>query len=273
MLRVILFSPIHTSLYSRLVLHGLLQEPQVQVVGVAVRTPWNAQRLRSEFQRDGKRLAQKFIRKYILREKAFEGVNVDNLAKAAQRMQLPPGNLDDLAKEHHIPYQVCRDLSDSICEKFVRPLEPHLIVFTGGGLVRQNILQIPGLGVLNCHTGVLPAYRGMDVVEWTAMENAVEKIGFGVTLHYMDKGVDTGPILLVHHITPAPQDTFSTIRMRLEVEMVQAMLEGVRGIASGNLKARAQKAEDGRQYFVMHPRIKKIAEERLKKQLNDHQMD
>jgi len=267
MLRVILFAPIHTSLYSRLVLHGLLQEPQVQVVGIVVRTPWNTSRIRSELKRDGSRLAQKFIRKYLLREKAFEGVEGKNLAAEARKVQLAQGTLKEMAKDQQIPYRVCRDLSDDLCERFVHQQAPDLIVFTGGGLVRQNILQIPKYGVLNCHTGVLPVYRGMDVVEWTAMEYAIQRTNFGVSLHYMDKGVDTGPILLVHRIQPEAHDTFSTIRMRLEVEMVAAMLEGVQGIASGSLQPSPQAVQEGRQYYVMHPRIKAIAEERLKDQL------
>lgn len=269
MLKVMLFSPIYTSLYSRLVLHGLLQESQVQVMGIVVRTPWNVQRIRSELKRDGSRLAQKFIRKFLLREKAFEGIEGENLAATARSVQLSGGTLKNMAKDQHLPYLVCRDLSDNSCENFVRQKAPDLIIFTGGGLIRQNILQIPKYGVLNCHTGILPAYRGMDVVEWTALENAIEKTGFGVSLHYMDRGVDTGPILDVKNITPVAGDTFSTIRMRLEVEMVKTMLEGIRGIASGVLQTHAQSPQAGRQYFVMHSRLKVIAEQRLRDQLQD----
>ena len=267
MLKVMLFAPIHTSLYSRLVLHGLLQEPKVQVVGVAVRTPWNMKRIRSEWKRDGNRLVQKFIRKYLLREKAFTRVQVENLASYATGVNLPAGSLRDMAKSADVPYCVCQNLSDLTCEDFVKQNAPDLIAFTGGGLIRKNILQQPVYGVMNCHTGVLPPYRGMDVVEWTALEKAVQKIGFGVTLHYMDKGVDTGPILLVHSIQSHANETFSEIRMRLEVEMVRTMLEGVRGIAAGTLDAHAQAARDGRQYFVMHPRVKNAAEQMLKAQL------
>lgn len=267
MLKVMLFAPIHTSLYARLVLHGLLREPQVQVVGVAVRTPWNMQRVRSEWKRDGSRLAQKFIRKYLLREKAFAEVKGENLAVYARSVDLPEGTLKSLAEDADIPYCLCRDLSDQTCEAFVKQKAPDLIVFTGGGLIRKNILQMPAYGVLNCHTGVLPPYRGMDVVEWTALENAVQKVGFGVTLHYMDKGVDTGPILLVHSIQTHAGETFAGIRMRLEVEMVRTMLEGVRGIAAGTLETYVQAAKAGRQYFVMHPRVKAVAVQRLKIQL------
>jgi len=269
MLRVILFAPIHTSLYSRLVLHGLLKDPSVEVAGVVVRDHRNFHRIRSEFRRDGRRLIQKFIRKYLLREKAYDGVHGENLAQLARIVDLPKGSLRTMAVEASLPYLICDDLSDEKCEKFLRLHQPDLIAFTGGGLIRQNILQIPRLGVLNCHTGVLPLYRGMDVVEWTALEGALKKIGFGVTLHYMNKGVDTGPIIRVVPCEPLQNDTFSTIRMKLEVEMVTAMLTGIHAIAENEVEAQPQQPRDGRQYFVMHPRMKIQASARLEKQLHN----
>ena len=267
MLKVVLFAPIQTSLYSRLVLHGLLHDEQVQVVGIVVRTPWNPKRIRSEFSRDGGRLVQKFIRKFLLREKAFAGVKVDNLAAAAGRAALPAANLHRLAGQHTIPFKAVKDLNDEKSVAFLREAAPDIIVFTGGGLVRQVVLDIPKLGVLNCHSGVLPPFRGMDVVEWTAMENAVKSTGFGITLHYMDKGVDTGPIVMVKRIAANTDDTFSSIRMRLEVEMVNTMLMGVHAIAADSVHSSPQNVQDGKQYFVMHPRIKHIAEKKLAKQL------
>lgn len=266
MLKVVLFAPIQTSLYSRLILHGLLRDEQVQVIGIVVRTPWNLKRMRSEFSRDGGRLAQKFIQKFLLREKAFSGAKVDNLAVAAQRAALPGANLRQLARQHAIPFQSVRDLNEEKCLEFLKKIAPDIIVFTGGGLVRQAVLDIPKLGVLNCHTGVLPPFRGMDVVEWTAMVNEVNNTGFGVTLHYMNKGVDTGPILLVKKIELNVHDTFASIRMRLEVVMVNAMLEGVHAIAASSIRSKPQDIQDGRQYFVMHPRIKCIAGQKLAKQ-------
>lgn len=269
MLRVILFAPIHTSLYSRLVLHGLLHDPSVEVAGVVVRDHRSIQRVRSEFRRDGKRLIRKFIRKYLLREKMYDGVAGENLAQLAQDMHLPKGSLRTMAKEAALPYLLCKDLSDERCEKFLLFKRPDLIAFTGGGLIRKNILQIPSLGVLNCHSGVLPSYRGMDVVEWTALEGALDTTGFGVSLHYMEKGVDTGPIIKVMPYTASQEDSFSTIRMKLEVKMVTAMLSGIHAIAENEVEAQPQQPCDGRQYFVMHPRIKMQASARLEKQLHN----
>lgn len=263
MLRVMLFAPIHTSLYSRLVLHGLLQEANIEVVGIAVRNPWNIKRMRSEYKRDGRRLLQKFIQKYLLREAAFGDVQVQNLGALIKEAGLADSDLKSMAGTNAIPYKKVNGLSDGECEQFTRNLKPDLIVFTGGGLIRKNILDIPTVGVLNCHTGVLPPFRGMDVVEWTALEGSLEVVGFGVTAHLMAKGVDTGPIIQVCTIELTPEDTFKSIRMKLEVEMVRAVLESVHALSAGMLQPKPQRKEDGRQYFVMHPRVKHQAEAKL----------
>jgi len=109
----------------------------------------------------------------------------------------------------------------------------------------------------------------MDVVEWTAVEENIEQIGFGATLHFMDVGVDTGPILLKKMITLSPGATFEIIRTELETVMVDLMLQGARGLRDGSLSPLPQELTQGKQYFVMHPRIKIVAEARLKRQRSE----
>jgi methionyl-tRNA formyltransferase len=79
----------------------------------------------------------------------------------------------------------------------------------------------------------------------------------------MEKGVDTGPIILKRNIGAQAGEDFSVIRERLEVLMVRLMLEGIRGLRDGTLSPQPQKAAQGRQYYVMHPRIKTYAELKL----------
>ena len=146
---------------------------------------------------------------------------------------------------------------------------PDVIAFTGGGLLRKQVLRSARLGVLNCHLGILPSYRGMDVVEWPWVESRHdERIPrVGLTVHFMDSGVDTGPILLTRFIPVRLDDTFTSIRIRLEPMMVRMMLETVTGLRDGTLHARPQPHDDGRQYYVMHPRIQTVAERRLAQHL------
>ena len=143
---------------------------------------------------------------------------------------------------------------------------PDIVVFTGGGLLRNGVLSVPRLGVLNCHMGILPRFRGMDVVEWTALESGLIDPGIGVTVHYMDEGVDTGPILLRQRTELKPDDDFASIRLRMERDMAALMVDCVRGLRDGQVDPAPQAAVDGRQYFVMHPALLAIAKQRLEAQ-------
>lgn len=85
----------------------------------------------------------------------------------------------------------------------------------------------------------------------------------GLTVHFMDRGVDTGDILLVRPVPPQRGDTFRSIRKRLEGLMPQLMLEALRGLRDGALHRQPQAKSQGQQYFVMHPRIERFAASRL----------
>lgn len=272
MLKVALLAPIHNSLYARLVAHQILQMDGVDLNAIIVRRHWNLSRFRGEFRRDGARLLRKISRKLVIGDARFDlpgKEKSENLLTMAQELDIKEGSLKELAEKHKIPYLTVSDLNQPECVELLNKAAPQVIAFTGGGLIRKNILKIPEIGILNCHTGILPQYRGMDVVEWTAVEDNIEKIGFGATLHLMDKGVDSGPILLKRTIAPNPEEDFAIIRQRLEVLMVSLVVEGIQGLRDGKLKPRPQKPEDGRQYFVMHPRVKQFARTMLEKYYSD----
>ncbi len=265
MIRVLVLAPIDNSLYARLVCYKLRQEREIQLAGIVVRSPWNFGRFLSEFNRDGFRLLRKVVDKWVRGDKRFTNEKGDNLGKLAKRWELPFASLSHLAAAYNIPYRVVADHNQPQSEDFIRRIAPDLIVFTGGGLIRQNILSIPTIGIMNCHTGILPEFRGMDVVEWTAAEGKIGDVGFGVTLHLMDKGVDTGPIIKKAPLVAENLKSFEQIRAELEVKMVESMLEGVKGFRDGSNVIRQQHKEDGRQYFVMHPRMKAYARLQLLK--------
>jgi folate-dependent phosphoribosylglycinamide formyltransferase PurN len=260
-LRVAVLAPIQSSLYSRLVSFLALTEPGLDLVGIVVRTPWSWSRLRGELRRDGKRLARKVFQKMVLGERAYAGGDQRTIAALAREVALPGQNLAALARLFNVPLRVVRDHNEPAAVKFLQALRPDVLAFTGGGLIRRAVLELPGLGVLNCHLGPLPAYRGMDVVEWPVLEQSRAQIG--LTLHWMDQGVDTGPLLLQQALPLEPGDSFAAIRRRLEPEMVRLVLRGLRGLRDGVLAARPQPAGAGKQYFVMHDRLLAVAARRL----------
>ena len=265
MMRVCLLAPIKTSLYSRLVAHLVAGDPDLELTGVVVRTPWNYRRIRGEIRRDGPRLLRKVYQKLVLGDAAYERRDERTVRALAQRVGLPGRTLGDLAERHQFKLTVVADHNDAVAEQALKEARPDAIAFTGGGLIRRNILELPRIGVLNCHAGIMPEYRGMDVVEWPVVEMTGGEPALGITLGLMDKGVDTGPILLKRSLTLEPDDTFASLRRRIEPMMVQLMLEGLRGLNGGSCRPSEQRPEQGRQYYVMHPRLVNCAQRRLRR--------
>jgi methionyl-tRNA formyltransferase len=215
LIRVAILAPISNSQYSLNTTCLLTQLKDVEVVGIVVRTPWDQARIRSELRRDGVRLVRKVINKWLLRDVPHDDGGAETLLLQSKEINLQSKTLGELAKKEGIPILSVTDHNQPDSENFLKKAAPDLIVFTGGGLIRANILAIPPLGVLNCHSGWLPKYRGMDVIEWAVLEAGSRKPEVGITLHFMDRGVDTGPIFLQQKVELKKEDTFESIRRRM----------------------------------------------------------
>jgi methionyl-tRNA formyltransferase len=63
----------------------------------------------------------------------------------------------------------------------------------GTSIIKPRIISIPKLGTINAHTSILPEYRGSRSEFWQCYNQNYDHAG--VTLHFIEKGVDTGSIL------------------------------------------------------------------------------
>ncbi len=263
-MRVALFAPTSRSLYSRLVASAIIQQEKIELVGIFVRHLWSIKRIRTDLRREGPRLLQKVYEKLIAPEAISQG-EANPLVDVANERLLNFRDLIDMSRRSGIPFYRVRDFNSKRTEASLKGLKPDLVAFTGGGLIRKNILTVPAQGVLNCHSGLLPRFRGMDTLEWTILEAQGALPQVGLTLHFMDTGVDTGPILRQHRVELNPGESLNAVRKRLEPEMVQLMCQGVVDQQRGILKAIPQEKSAGRQYFVIHPRLQEKAEMKLQR--------
>ena len=260
-MHLVVFAPTQKSLYARRVAHRIILEPDLNLSAIVVRSIWSFRRFRSDLRRDGPRLLRKIRTKLLFTEQSSDNTSGKGESSGVNNA-LPP-DLKSLGQKFSIPCITFRDFNSTDAAARLKALSPDLIVFTGGGLIRENILSIPSLGVMNCHAGILPEYRGMDVVEWPILEEGPERAQVGLTLHLMDRGVDTGPVLLKHRETMLPDESLSDLRKRLEGQMVDLVLEGILKLHDGSLEAVPQAEQDGRQYYVMHPRLKEVVSMKL----------
>ena len=111
-----------------------------------------------------------------------------------RKMVMTPPDVKVCAKELSIPVYQPEKLREGDNDKLIRELNPDVIVVVAyGQILPESILNIPRYGCINVHGSLLPKYRGAAPIQWSVL-NGDEVTG--VTTMYMEKGLDTGDILL-----------------------------------------------------------------------------
>ena len=114
----------------------------------------------------------------------------------------------------------------------IRALTPDLIVVIAyGQILPRAILEIPKIACLNLHASLLPRWRGAAPIQAAIAAGDHET---GMTVMYMDEGLDTGDILLQRKIDISPSETGATLHGRLAEIAPEALLESLRLLAAGN---------------------------------------
>jgi methionyl-tRNA formyltransferase len=101
-----------------------------------------------------------------------------------------------------------------------------------------RVLEAPPLGTIQYHPSLLPRHRGRSSINWAIMQGDHVT---GVTIFWVDKGIDTGPILLQKEVPVGPDDTVGSLYFeRLFPIGVEAMVEAVRLVREGGAPRIAQ---------------------------------
>ena len=125
-------------------------------------------------------------------------------------------------------------LKDENFRSQIRQLQPDFfVVLAFGHILSENILQLPRLGTINIHASLLPKYRGPAPIQWAIINGESET---GITTMLMDKGVDTGDILLSQKEPIFPEDTAATLHNRLAACGADLLVKTLQGFASKNIK-------------------------------------
>ncbi len=106
------------------------------------------------------------------------------------------------------------------------------IVAAFGQIMSEEILNIPRYGCINIHASLLPKYRGAAPIQWCILNGETKT---GVTIMQMDKGIDTGDILLQREIDIAPDETGESLFDKLAVLGSKAVTEALTLIEKGEI--------------------------------------
>jgi folate-dependent phosphoribosylglycinamide formyltransferase PurN len=92
--------------------------------------------------------------------------------------------------------------------EYLKKNQPDVILVAGTRIISKKVLSSVHSRFINIHAGITPFYRGVHGAYWALANNDAENMG--VTVHYVDKGIDTGKILIQEQISIIKEDNFYT---------------------------------------------------------------
>jgi folate-dependent phosphoribosylglycinamide formyltransferase PurN len=119
--------------------------------------------------------------------------------------------IDNELNDNEMPEEIIQCVS-SVNEERAKSIllsnVPDLVIVSGTRIISKQIIDSIPASFINIHAGITPKYRGVHGMYWALVNNDEDHAG--VTVHFVDKGIDTGKIIKQRKISYTPQDNFVT---------------------------------------------------------------
>ncbi len=153
----------------------------------------------------------------------------DRPSGRGRQLAASPVKVEALARG--LPVFQPENFKSAAAREQLRELKPDLMVVVAYGLILpQSVLDIPRMGCWNVHASLLPRWRGAAPIQ-RAIE-AGDTVS-GVCLMQMEKGLDTGPVLLSLSTPVSPEDTGGSLHDRLSLLGAEVLEDGLKLLRAG----------------------------------------
>ena len=154
-------------------------------------------------------------------------------------------NSKDYQYNEHVLYTY--DINSLEVSEFIKKRSPDLIVVCGSNIIQPKIFTLAPLGAINIHSGITPDYRCANPVEWALYKKDFNKVG--VTIHFIDEGIDTGDVIYQKTVKIEKGDTISSIYCKNTINGAVLMKKAIDDIALGKLKIWSPDTKKGNKYL------------------------
>jgi folate-dependent phosphoribosylglycinamide formyltransferase PurN len=117
--------------------------------------------------------------------------------------------------------------------RILQELDPGVIIVNGTRIISKKILSCVHAPFINMHVGITPMYRGVHGGYWSLVNK--DAASFGVTIHLVDAGIDTGSILYQETAAITATDNFITYPFLQLAAGVPALMKAVDDAIAGRL--------------------------------------
>jgi len=115
----------------------------------------------------------------------------------------------DFSKQFKIDYLKLENVNSEQSLKVINDYDCDILVsMSFNQIFRKKIIDLTPIGIINCHAGKLPFYRGRNILNWVLLNDGKE---FGITVHFVDEGIDTGDIILQKTFPITDKDNYKTL--------------------------------------------------------------
>ncbi|MBL6706551.1 MAG: hypothetical protein ISQ06_10585 [Planctomycetaceae bacterium] len=139
-----------------------------------------------------------------------------------------------------------REINSEVTERRIREFSPDVLLVCVAPILRPNIFTIPPHGTINVHHGLVPFYRGEHTLFWPLYYREYDQVG--VTVHYVDEGVDTGKVLACGCPEIRQEDNEASVTARSTRLAVRLTCDVLAAAQWGPLPGLQQSREDGREF-------------------------
>jgi methionyl-tRNA formyltransferase len=133
--------------------------------------------------------------------------------------------LKNYAKTYNIAYLENKNVNSY---EFISNLKKYncdlFVSMSFNQIFKSEIINLTKHKIINCHAGKLPFYRGRNVLNWVLINDEKE---FGITVHHVDEGIDTGDIILQKNFEISDEDTYKTLLDKSYVECSNILYEAI----------------------------------------------
>jgi len=146
--------------------------------------------------------------------------------------------LKKFAQQYNIAYLKHENINS---EEFLFQIEKFncdlFVSMSFNQIFKTKIINLPQFKIINCHAGKLPFYRGRNILNWALINDEKE---FGITVHYVDEGIDTGDIILQKNYAICDDDNYSTLLNKAYINCATTLYEALIMFKNGVVKGTKQ---------------------------------
>jgi len=171
--------------------------------------------------------------------KALELISpIVNIAFIVPRYDTQDPYLEAWARNNNVPFIPHPNVNSDEFLNIISKFDAELFVsMSFNQIIKERLFNYPKNGFINCHAGALPFYRGRNPLNWVLINGESH---FGITVHFIDQGIDTGDIIEQKLYPIDENDNYGSLLEKAHFLCGEVLFSALRSIIDGTVNSRSQ---------------------------------